>query len=243
MAMEKDGVELARKFLETPAITAPTFAEAVEAILILAHDVNEWRPLVEAAYQRLPENSRGGVRYWLMAIRNDCRDPQGVLQLMPKRFQGAFATRELIYSIGAALESGSWELARKLVKRLPRLARRVDGPLTEARLWLCLAQYYAQEGAWDRTIAAADQARQCPIIHEEAVRTMAEIHVARALLEVRRGLREVEEFLTHSDPRTELMVPGNDRLVQEQAAKTFRRLEEALEKILPKERQKKLGLA
>jgi len=53
----------------------------------------------------------------------------------------------------------------------------------------------------------------------------------------------IEEFKKVFDPESEIMVPGNDKAVQEQAAKEFRRLQRVLEEVMPKKRQKELGIA
>jgi len=37
-------------------------------------------------------------------------------------------------------------------------------------------------------------------------------------------------------------LPGNDKAIQQDAAKQFRRLEKILEQIVPKERQRDLGI-
>ena len=239
--MKKEALALARRLLKAPIVAAPQFADGVHAVLILADNVKSWKPLIEAAYERVPKRKRGSVRFWFMSVRDVCHDHAGVLRLVSGRFAGESALLELICAMEATFKTGTKELMSKLARRLPRLAHQVDDPVTNARMWLCLSEVSAREGNWDGSIKAADLARRCETLHREAVFAIVEIHVARALLEVRRGLDEVEEFITHYDPQTELMVPGNDRAVQDQAAKEFRRLQKILERIVPEKRQKELG--
>ena len=52
----------------------------------------------------------------------------------------------------------------------------------------------------------------------------------------------IEQFNRTFDPEAETIVPGNDKAVQEQAAKEFRRWQKTLEKIVPEKRQRALGL-
>jgi hypothetical protein len=112
----------------------------------------------------------------------------------------------------------------------------------QAQLLLCVAEFYALEGDWDEAIMGAELAQNCATFHQNAVLAIVEIHVARALLTVRRGFGRIEHFKKSFDPPTELMVPGNDKVVQEQAAKEFRRLQRILEQIVSKERQKELRI-
>jgi len=77
----------------------------------LADNVNSWKPLIEAAYERATERKRGSVRYWLMAVRDTWHDHAGVLRLAPAHFTGKFALQKAVWTTEAAFVSGS--------KRLP----------------------------------------------------------------------------------------------------------------------------
>jgi hypothetical protein len=160
--MKRDALALARCLLKAPTVAAPTFGDALSAILTLADSVKPWKPLVEAAYERVPKRQRGSVRFWLMAIRESCHDYEGILQLAPKRFAGDYALLELLWAMGASFETNNKELIRKFAVRLPRAMDQAENPDTQAMLCLCLAEVCAREGAWDDTIATAEAAQECP---------------------------------------------------------------------------------
>jgi hypothetical protein len=239
--MKRDALGLAGRLLKSRRLPASAFNEALDAILTLANSVKRWRPLVESAYRRVPKRDRGSVRFWMMAVRSACGDHEGVLQLSPKRFTGESALKELIYSIEATFALGNRKLMSDLAARFPRFMHQIDGPILNAQALLCLAEFYARQGDWDVAITGAELAQDCETLHRNAVHAIVEIHAARALLAIRRGFDRIERFNKNFDPTTELIVPGNDAAVQEQAAKEFRRLQRILEKVVPKERQKELG--
>jgi hypothetical protein len=240
--MKKEALALARRLLKAPVVAAPEFADAVEAILILADSVKSWKPLIEAGYERVPKRQHGSVRFWLMAVRDTCHDHAGVLRLAPDRFTGKFALREAVWAMKAAFALGSDRLIRFLGARLPRLISRVDDPLTHAQLLLCLSEFYAREGKWAEAIAAAEPVQECSTLLRNAVGAIVEIRAARALRVVQQGFQRIEAFSKKFDPHVELTVPGNEKALLDAAAKEFRRLQKILERIVPKGRQSKLGI-
>jgi hypothetical protein len=241
--MKKEALALARRLLKTPIVAAPEFADAVQAILILADKVKSWKPLIEAAYGRLPKRERGSVRFWLMSVRDVCHDHTGVLRLAPERFTGKFALQEAVWAMEAALALGTNRVIRLLGARLPRLISRAEDPVARAQLLLCLSEFYAREGKWAGAIAAAEPAQECQTFLSNAVGVIVEIHAARALKAIRRGFDKIEAFSKQFDPKTELMLPGNARTILKQAEKEFRKLQKILERIVPEKRQRELGVA
>jgi hypothetical protein len=74
------------------------------------------------------------------------------------------------------------------------------------------------------------------------VEGIVDIHVAAALLAIKRGLELVEKFNKNPNPEMETTLPGNDKKIQQRAEKRFRKLKKILAKIVPEKRQKELGL-
>ena len=240
--MKKEALALARRLLRAPVVAAPEFADALQAILILEDKVKPWKPLIEAAYERVPRHKRGSVRFWLMSVSHACHDHEGVLRLAPERFTGEFAFQEAIWALKAAFAIGNNRIIRLLGALLPRLISRAEDPITRAQLLLCLSEFHAREGKWADAIAAAEPAQECAILLRNAVGAIVEIHAARALQAVRRGFDKIEAFGKHFDPKTELMLPGNARTVLKEAEMEFLKLQRILEKIVPEERRRELGI-
>jgi hypothetical protein len=241
--MKKEALRLVRRILKTRPIAGPALAEALDTILTLADSVKPWQALAESAYRRLPKREQGAVRFWMMAIRSSCHDDKGVLQLVPKRFTGPSALLQLLWAMQATFETGDRDLMRKLAARLPRAIHQAADSQMQAMLCLCLAEVCAREGEWDDIIPLMEPVHESLPFIQNAVDTAVEVHVVRALMAVQRGFQKIEAFRKEFDPETELILPGNDKAVLDQAAKGFRRLQKALEKLLPQKRQKELGLA
>jgi hypothetical protein len=242
LGMKSEALRLARLSLRQNAITPQAFSEAMNAIQTLADKIKPWAKLVESAYERLPKRKRPAVRFWVMAFRNCSRDHEGVLRLMPNRLAGEFASEELVYLLESAFELGKSELIVKLAKQLPRAIREADSQVLQSQLLLCLAEYLVRKGKCAESIAVLEAVQADATFHRNAVTGIVEIHAVRAWLALRLGFQRIGQFNRNFDPETELTVPGNDKAVQEQAAKEFRRLQKTLEKILPEKRRKELGL-
>ena len=241
--MKKEALALARRLLKAPTVTGPVLADAANAILTLADKVKPWKSLIESAYQRVPKQKRGSVRFWIMAIRDACNDHAGVLQLAPKRFTGEYALLELLWVIVATFETNNKDLMRRFAVRLPLAIHQAKHPVTQAMLCRCLAEFCAREGEWDDAIAVAESAQENPCFLQPAVGTLVEIHVARALRAVERGFQYIEAFRKDFDPETELVITGVEKDILDDAAKEFRRLQKMLGRVVPKKRQKELGFS
>ena len=242
LGMKDEALRLARQQLRDPAVNALTFNESVQAFLTLADDHKPWKRLIESAHQRLPLGERQLTRFKMMAFRKLCSDYQGVLQLLPKRLPANFSGMELSYAMKATFELGDRVLMGKLARRLPDAIQNAEHPIIHSQLLLCLAEFLVLNHDWDEAISVLEAAQTNEIFNKEAVAGIVEIQAIRALLALKHGFERIEGFNRNFDPKVELMLPGNDRMVQDSAAKEFRRLRKILEKIVPSKRQKALGI-
>lgn len=242
LGMKTDALKLARRYLRDSPINARLFNGALNAIMTLADKTKPWVKTVETAYDRLPKREQPAVRWLMMAFRSACRDHAGVLGLVPKRFTREFTLEELQCAMEAALELNDKKLMDKLVGHLPRYAKTPNAPLTQFQSSLCFAEYLARKGRWDDALVLLQDVQGNEILSQNAVYGIVELHVARALVVLRQGFELIEKFQQNFDPVAEMIVPGNDKAIQEDAARKFRRLQKTLEKIVPKERQRVLGL-
>ncbi len=242
LGMKAEALRRARTILKQSPITAEAFNDALNAIQTLTGRIKPWAELVEAAYMRLPKRQRPRSRFWIMAFRNASRNHEGVLKLTPGRFAGEWALLELAYALEASFELGRTEIMEKLARRLPHAITEADHPMMQSYLLLSLAEYLARKGKWDEAIAVLEEVQSNETFERNAVTAIVELHVARALKAVRLGFRLLQQFNQDFDPSAEIIVPGNDKAVREQAAEEFGRLQKTLVKIVPPKRQVELGL-
>lgn len=235
-------MRLVRQMLKNPAITATTLREALDAILTVGDNLKSWTRLVESAYERLPEGERLPVRILMMGFRYCTSDHEGILKLTPKRITGEFAQRGLVWAIEATFAVGKTDLMKKLARHLPGAIRNTTDEMTRSLLMLSLAEFKVREHKWDEAIAILEAVLPDSVVGRNAVEAIVEVHAIRSLLALRDGFQRAKQFSQDFDLEMELKLPGNNKGMQEDAAKEFRRLQRILEKIVPEKRQKELGL-
>lgn len=242
LGMKEDALRLARLNLEQNTVTVEKFNDALNAIQVFADKTRPWTAVVESAYEHLSKREKPAVRFLMMSFYNASPNHEAVLRLKPKRFTGKFALVELAYALEATFALDKTEIMGTLARCLPRAINEADHPIMQARLLLCHAEYLARRGKWDETIAVLEGVQSNEIFNRNAVTAIVEVHVARALQALREGFKLIRQFNRHFDPDAETIMPGNDKAIQDGAAREFRRLQKSLEQIVSEKRQRKLGL-
>ena len=243
MGMKKEALKLARRLLKRETQTAEEFSETLDAILTLADKCKPWAPLVETAYARLSKRDQKTTRFWMLCFYISHHSYEAALRFVPQRFGGELPWVELAFAVEAALATGKMDLANKLARRVPRAIENADHPMMKSQLLLSLAECLARQGKWDAAIAIWEVAQFDPTFSQNAVINIVEIHAARALRTLQHGFELIKLFNQDFDPEAETIVPGNDKAIQNDAVKKFGRLKKIVERILPEERRKQLGIA
>lgn len=241
--MKREALRKARDVLRNPAPTVDAFAAAMQAILTLGDQLSQWSLLVESAYPRLSPRDQRRVRYWMLSFYYSRKDFGTASRFIPIRFAGEFKLTEMVFAVETFLALGRMDQAKKLAPKLVRLIQVADCPMDYVLLAQCFAEYLARTGDWESAIKLLESARFEPTLSQNAVIGLVEIHVAHALRAIHQGLQLVTKFNQEFDPEHETMLPGNARGIQHDAEREFRRLEKILVKIVPKERQRELGIA
>jgi hypothetical protein len=77
---------------------------------------------------------------------------------------------------------------------------------------------------------------------QNALSGIVQIHLARALESIERGLELLSELKEHPNTENELCLPNNDLGMTLHAEKELLRLKRGIEKLLPEEARKELGV-
>lgn len=242
MGMKHEALKLARRTLKQTHIAEKDFGEAVNAILVHANKCKPWTPAVEGAYARLSKRDKQAVRHWMLYFCSASKNYESGIKFIPRQFVGEFDLTELAFTCEIWLRLNRMDEMDKLAKKLSRAIGQAAYPLMRTMLARHLGEYYARKGLWNKAVEAWEFVRFDNIFIEEAVEGIVDIHVAGALLAIKRGLELVEKFNKNFDPQMETTLPGNDKKIQQRAEKKFRKLKRILEKIVPEKRQKELGL-
>jgi hypothetical protein len=99
LGMKKDALRLAGQQLKADRINPAIFVEALNAILTLADATKPWRPLVEAAYQKLPKRGKSQVRFMMLSFYCSLHDHEAAYRLIPHRLAGQVRPVEVMFAI------------------------------------------------------------------------------------------------------------------------------------------------
>jgi lipopolysaccharide biosynthesis regulator YciM len=223
-------------------MTSNDFNNALNVILTHADKCKPWTPVVETAYARLQKCDKQAVRRWMLYFYCSCRNHKAAAKFIPRRFAGEFDIAELAFTCETWLELKRMDEMEKLAKRLSRAFKVAKHPSMLTHLAGYLGEFYARKGLWNKAVKFWEFVQQDNIHCQNAVESIVEIHVAGAMLAIKRGLELVENFNQNPDPQMETTLPGNNKKIQQRAEKKFRKLKRILEKIVPEKRQKDLGL-
>jgi hypothetical protein len=243
LGMKREALKLARRTLKQADITAKAFNDALDAILTLGDKCKSWMPVVEAAYAHLPKSDKQAVRHSMLYFYNSSRNHEAAGKFIPRRFVGEVNLMELALTCKTWLELKRMDEMDKLAKILSRTIKETEHPFMRTQLSECLAEYYTRKGLWNKAVELWGFVQLDNIFCRNAVEGIVDIHVAGALLAIKRGFELVKKFNQSFDPKMETTLPGNDKVIQQQAEKKFRKLQKILEKIVPNERQRELGFA
>ncbi|HEY1719395.1 MAG TPA: hypothetical protein VGH42_14040 [Verrucomicrobiae bacterium] len=155
---------------------------------------------------------------------------------------GEFGLIELCFGMGAAMSLKKMELAENFSGWFPKAMQMAESPTMRFILGLTLADFFTRTGKWEDAVALFESVQKDRIFCRDAVKGIVEIHAFHALLAINNGLTLVKKFNCDFEPEMEMTLPGNDKKIQQQTEKQFRKWRKILEKVVPEKRQKELGL-
>jgi hypothetical protein len=146
------------------------------------------------------------------------------------------------FAMEALLALGRMELAAEMAGELPVAIEVAKEPL-KTMLMQCYAEYLARTNRWDEALAVLEAAQHLEPLSHWAAGSTVEIHVARALLAIQRWFQRSEQFKRGFNPELELSLSGCADEVRRHAVRQLNRAQNILAKIVPKDRQRELGIA
>jgi hypothetical protein len=242
LGMKREALRKARRMLKSRDMTGDDFNRALNAILTLADKCKPWTPVIEVAYARLQRRDKQAVRRWMLYFYCSSRNHEAASKFIPLRFAGEFDIAELAFTCETWLELKRMDEMDNLARRLSRAFKVAKHPSMLTHLAGYLGEYYARKGLWNKAVELWEFVQQDNIHCQNAVESIVEIHVAGALLAIKRGFELAQKFNRDFDPKMETTLPGNDKKIQQQAEKKFLKLQNALGKLLPEKRRRELGL-
>lgn len=238
----KEALRLARSMLVSADIDAVHFGVAMKAVLTFANKLEPWTETVEAVFRRFAQNDREKAKSWMLGFYYSQNDFEQAARFIPRKFQG---TDELLFAIGTLVELGRFDEAAQVARQCEAIlsrARKLSPPERD-HLHHALAEYYGAVARYDDALKHWERMEPDSALLENAIVGAVMVRVARAIQEAKGGLKKVDRFrrLPHND--IALVLPRVDEKLARRARRELRRILTHLERILPKEKRHKLGLA
>src|SRR6266567_2057377 len=240
IGMKKEALRAAHGVLAKRRIRPEEFAEAHRAIGVFS-DFEKWKSQLEAACNRQSRKFKQEVRPYMVELYGSLGEWETALKFLSVREpSGAI---EIFFGMEALLELDNLQDAKKLAVECSKAFESATDAFEQSLLLTALARYYSRVRRW---YAATNAWEHMPLeqpFRRDALSGIVKIHLARALRAIDRGLKALSELKDNPDSENQLSLPGNDLALTAQAEKELLRFKRGIEKVLPEDTQKQLGIA
>jgi hypothetical protein len=238
IGMKKDALRIARAILQKKRITPEEFFQAVRTVGVHS-SFNRWKTKIRVAYDRQSRRFKRKARSEMLSMYVSLGEWQTALQFVEIR-RPSYA--DILFGMDVLLELNKLEEAELLVRRCTRALRCATDRFERSVLLTALGEFCSRVQRWDDAIAVWERTPLEQPFRRDALSGIAKIHLARALQSVDRGLQRLSELKADPDTENELCLPGNDLALTLQAEKELLKFKRGVEKLLPAEARKELGI-
>lgn len=246
LGMRRECLALARRVLRRRRLDANAFTEALQAVLIHAHDVRRWVPQIESAHDRLSRHGRVRARLWMFRMYSSIEHWSSAESHLPAHVNWPV---DLLFMMHTLLNLRQDSSAAQLYRRCLRIWRHQRIPadqiagreLEMSALIEAIASYLAQAGRWDE---AEKWWKKGAVIRPLAARAwegLLMLNVVRALVAVKCGLAVAADQDWLDADGIAIMLPGIAKACTKEEGNRLRLLETKLAKILPEKDRFRFG--
>ena len=150
---------------------------------------------------------------------------------------------EIMFGMEALLQLNRLEEAKTLAAFCRRALSFVTDRFSQSVLLDALASFLARTRQWDYAIAAWQHAPLDEPFRRDALSGIVKIHLARAWEAIESGTRLLIGLKKQANNELSLCLPGNDLKLTLDAEKELLKFRRGIEKLLPAETRKELGIA
>jgi hypothetical protein len=238
--MKREALQLARKILAQDRIFPEEFSEAVRTIGVHADKLKQWAPKLQAAYDRQSRAFKRAARFDMLSVYTPMGDWENARRFLSIR--NARSAAEMSFSMDVLLGLDMFDQAKRLSRRCIKYLPSATTGFEQSLLIETLASFFARTHEWDKANTLWQQAPLDQPFRRNALSGIVELHLACAYESIEIGFRRLAELKKNPDVETELCVPGNDLGLTTQAEKELLRFQRGIEKLLPDETRKYLGI-
>ncbi|MCL5097996.1 MAG: hypothetical protein M1608_10810 [Candidatus Omnitrophica bacterium] len=210
LGMKGQALRLVRRHFRGDSIDPDSFCAGLNAILTVVDGLKPWRPLVEAAYQKLSKRGKRQSRYMMLYFYCSLHDYKAAYHFLPRRFVGPMSAADLMFALDTLLALGRLEEAKPVVRKAVNALDSLGNVEGRAMLVSSIAEYLSEVHAWEPAIRLWEGLQKDSLMAESAIFGLLNLHLHR----IRQTIRSARDSLKHlrhnPDPEIEIVLPGND---------------------------------
>ena len=241
LGMKRKALRLVSKILAKDRILPEEFGEAVRTIGVHGSSFKKWKPKLEAAYNRQSKTFKRKTRSDMLGVCACVEEWETALQFLEIR--KSLTAYEIYSGINVLLALDRLEDAKTLARRCKKALCSTADHFEPSLLIEALARFFARMHDWS---AAMELWRQAPLdqpFRRDALIGIVRLHLACAHESVAVGLQKLSELQQTPDTGSELCLPGNDLAMTKDAEKELLKVKRGIDKLLPEETRKQLGMS
>jgi hypothetical protein len=239
LGMKREALRLARAVFTKRRIIPEEFSEALRVIPIYS-SFNTWKPMIEEAYNRQSRRFKRNVRSEMLDMYACLDDWETALRFVD--LKRASTAAEMYFSMDVLLALDKLDQAECLAAKCQQSIRFAVDLFDRSLLLTALANFLARTHKWEEATAVWQRVPLDQPFRRNALCGIVELHLGAAFEAIENGLRSLADLKQNPNPQSTLCLPGNDLKLTCEAEKellTFRRV---IDKVLPKEARKALGI-
>lgn len=242
MGMKDEALRAVRRVLDRRRILPEEFGEALRTIGIYLSSKTwkQWRPMLEAAYNRQSREFKRKVRSDVLSMYACLGEWETALQFVELRKLSNSA--DVLFGMEVLLKLDNLEDAGVLASRCWKALRRTPDRFQQAVILTALGAFFSRTRRWSSAVEAWEAMPLEQPFRSNALSGIVKVHLARAFEAAERGLQRLAELKKNPNNENELCLPGNDEGLTRDAEKELLKSKRGIEKLLPEKARKQLGI-
>ena len=237
MGMKREACRIARQILAQKQISSVAFEQVFEALWVLSNP-KQWVVELESAWNR----QQASVRHDANSTMLNFYAFQGEWEKAARHatLRMLCSPCDFLFGMQALLETGRMKEAVKVARKARKALKNAEDAFDFSCLIEALAMYHARVGEWSEAFELWSMAPRNEPFGCDAAVGRVELCLVKAL-----ALLHEELATLHGLPFTfenELSAPGNTGGLRKETEAELRKFQRALEKMMPVERRRELGL-
>jgi hypothetical protein len=239
LGMRRQALRLTRATLKKRQILPEEFSEVTRCVGVYA-DFKSWKPSIEAAYNRQTLKFKRQVRPEMLALYAETDDWNAARPFVSVHRPSSLS--DILFGMEVLLKLDELQAAQPLATRCKRLLRFATDRFHQSILLTALGHFFSRMHRWDEALTVWELMPLEQPFRRNALSGIVELHLARAVEAVRQGLQFLSQLKEHPNTENDLCLPGNDLGMTREAEKELLRFQRGVDKLLPRESRKDLGM-